>query len=66
MLEYPETERPEGERRERRIKGPNKVLVEPLRLLYLETYSFDRFELFGGKVYDKADTEIIEPLIDIC
>jgi hypothetical protein len=45
------------------VLSPDEVLVEPLCLLYLEADSLDRCELFVGKVYDEADTEVIEPYI---
>lgn len=49
-----------------RIKRPDEVFVEPLGLLHLETYSFHRLELFLGEIYDKAYTEVVEPLSSYC
>ena len=56
MLEDPQTERSQGQRRKRGVKRADEVLVEPLCLFYLETYSLDGFELFGWEVYDEPDT----------
>lgn len=36
------------------IQGTDKVLVEPLCLLHLETYPLDRLELFPREVDYKA------------
>lgn len=36
------------------VQRTDEVLVEPLCFLDLKTYPFDRFKLFGGKVYYKT------------
>lgn len=51
----------ERQRREGRIERPNKVLVEPLCLLHLEADTLDRLEFLPRQVYDKPNTQVIQP-----
>jgi hypothetical protein len=66
MLKYAQAETTEGHGRERGVEGSDKVLVEPLCFLDLEAYSSNRGKVFLGKIYDEADTKVIEPLLEVC
>lgn len=48
MLENAHCKGLEGERRQGRVERTDKILVEPLCFLDLETDPFDGFEFFAG------------------
>lgn len=43
------------------VEWPDKVLVKPLSLLNLETYSLNGFEFFPWEVYNEPNAEVIQP-----
>lgn len=59
MLKYHHAEPLQVHGRQGRVEGADEILVEPLRLLDLEAYSFDRLEFFLWKIDDEANTEVI-------
>lgn len=61
MLENAHRKGLEGEGRQSRVERADKILVEPLCFFDLKTDALDGFEFLTGQVYDKADTQVIQP-----
>jgi hypothetical protein len=59
MLENAESELPKTHRGEIWVQRPYKILVKPLGLFDLETYSLDRLQFFAWEVDDEANTKVI-------
>jgi hypothetical protein len=61
MLEYAKAETAQGHGRQGRVQRTDKIFVEPLRFLNLETDPGYGGEVFFGKIDNEADAQIVQP-----
>jgi hypothetical protein len=66
VLKEPKTETTEGHGGERGVERADEILVEPLCLFDLKTYSGHRREICFWQIDDKSYTEVIEPYPKSC